>query len=666
MRWLAGPIGVFLIALAMAGPATAQSLEESTTPLAFATADPLKTSCSELAEDKGATVAVQNETAVPQTVAFSLVLSDENGRAVELTQSEANGGTVVSGSVCGKLTAELSKASLGPGETTTILLKGEEEVDARKFTGSLVVHSGKGRVVRKEVSIAAEAPAHDLDAVPLSSSVSASFEGLGAGTIWVPVEGEVPEDDEGTKPVTVGALSGPGDPVAVVYKGRNEAVNEEVSKLALELEGDLEPGTYSGTVDLSPGEEGEVTLEVKMSEDWELAAVLILIGILIGLGLLTFSGRVLPGIRLKGRVDGLGRRHGKAVSVLEEGPETTFGWKRFRIADLPKRQGDLTTQIDEALAKVVVKIEKSVLDNIEAAATLLEAQIDMLKEIPERAREMELALLLPQGVRLRALEDGGKEPKIEAKGRSSIEGEGVKADRLKARIEEISTMAQQVRDLRRIEGQLEELVLQMEGMPAGANRKKAEGIVKQCRRHLFAAEDAEGLKDAGERVLKASDEMVELGEGDSSPRRAVGELARAAGEDVAMAQEEVVELADQAEASQPTGLSTLALMASASTSSASSPSSNPPPTLPPQPRLDSDGAKDAIEKAQRVQLGIVALSGLVALGTGLGALYAGKTWGTFWDYPAAIIWGIGAEALIATLATSLDDLTSLRWLRRDG
>jgi hypothetical protein len=52
----------------------------------------------------------------------------------------------------------------------------------------------------------------------------------------------------------------------------------------------------------------------------------------------------------------------------------------------------------------------------------------------------------------------------------------------------------------------------------------------------------------------------------------------------------------------------------------------------------------------------------LALVTGLGALYIGKPFGTFWDYLSAVAWGVGAVLTLSALNAALEGLPSPREL----
>jgi hypothetical protein len=69
----------------------------------------------------------------------------------------------------------------------------------------------------------------------------------------------------------------------------------------------------------------------------------------------------------------------------------------------------------------------------------------------------------------------------------------------------------------------------------------------------------------------------------------------------------------------------------------------------------------AIATAQRRASTIsVMIIGLVLLLAGLQALYIGKTFGSFWDFAAALAWGAGAGTLVTPFAAAIEGFASTR------
>lgn len=627
------------------GAAGAAETPAPESPLAFADPATLSTSCAKLAEE-GAEVPIRNETAVEQEVHVDLVLTEK--------EDEAEGPCRV------RLLEPLPK-SLAPGQEIVLNLTRTGGPAAGALSGAIVLYGSQGRVARKEIEIAdAKVPALELAAVPLVSSVSADLDASEDGPIWVPVKAEEeepakgedePAEDGQAAAITVGALSGPGDPVAVVFHGgAGSAVgSSEASKLRLDLEGDLSPGTYSGEVDLAPDDKdkGDVTVTVEVSRSWALAAFLILVGIGIGVLLLRANGRSLPAARLGGRVGALSTRYEKALASLTEGTDASKPWRGFRIVDLAERQAALRTQISEAKDKVLVKIDETAVTNIGVAIDGLEAQIDLLKEVPRYAQGVENALQLQRPVQLPELGKEGERdrPKLEVEVAATIEGKGLKAAELKPRLDEMESGAKQVRDLRKLEMELERLWLARNLLKSeGADTRRLDVLLTDCRRTLWTLSGAAELMEAGEDIEEAREALVDLrGTHAAAPRS----------------------LVDQAyvKIEEGSGFSLASVSPMPMTVVEPAPGADPVPQLP-APPLDKAAVDAALDKALWAQTWVVVVSALVALATGLGLLYADKAWGTPWDLLAALTWGIVAQATVSTLVSNLDGFGALRWLRR--
>jgi hypothetical protein len=85
---------------------------------------------------------------------------------------------------------------------------------------------------------------------------------------------------------------------------------------------------------------------------------------------------------------------------------------------------------------------------------------------------------------------------------------------------------------------------------------------------------------------------------------------------------------------------------------------------PPPPPLTQNAAQKALWKAVRWQVLAVLVVAALTVAAGLEFLYVGKTWGTPWDWLAAIVWGTTAQVVATGLVTSLDNLGGLVALRR--
>jgi hypothetical protein len=663
MRFGLGAIGTVLFVMVIGGSAIAES-PAAEPPVAFVEAEPLAVSCPVLA-GAGVQISIRNETAVRQKVRISVALTRKNGR------------TIRSKSVCGGLKLTPRKRSLAPGRGAMVTLAASNAARKGSFSGTLAIYGSRGRVARRELTISSVPPSPaDLAATPLVPNLSIELHTGDKGPIWVPVAGSTAalppagsgEGDE--KAATVGALSGPGDPVGVSYSGESKVLGAGASQVGLRLEGDLSPGTWSGEVDLAPDDElGPVTLEVKVSKDWLWAALALFAGILLGILLLRVSGRTLPKARLLGRVEGLARRHQDATDALGRAAGGTAPWKDIQIEDFEALQQQLRDKIGEATKRrrVLVKIEKSVLDSIEAAILVVETQIDLLREVPKHARPLEAVLLLPRAEHLPPLPKAGPQagPPLEAEA-EALFAKKVTAEELKPRLEQMDSHVKPIGMLRKLEADLEELWLrwqkleqEFDGGTAEANPlPKIEKALIDRRRRLWSTSDVEGLQGVGKQIESTEDELsaIELKAGESHQppitRRFLAKGSFSGSEQL----ETLKKIAGANVVAQVEAAVSLAAIQPAAPASV-------PPARPPS-QLTEDAADTAIRRALQTQFFVVLAAAALAIASGLIALYVGKTWGTTWDVVAAIAWGTAAQAVVTTLVTSLDDFGALASLRR--
>src|SRR4029077_5965138 len=355
-------------------------------PLAFAQDTTLETTCAELRG--GVELEVRNETAVRQ--ALHLVpteFSDAEGEPVEI------------GEVCGGLTVEVARHSLDRAAGTTAPLRAAANKE-QTFSGSLSLFAADGRVARREVAISPKPTVGALEATPLvtSQSVERAVLEPDQGPVWVAVDipnediPPVPKSKQGTMPTTVGALSGPNGTVAVTYSGESEPLTTTTSLVALDL-GHLDPGSYSGKVDLLPGDEekGYLALSLTATPWWPIPVIFLALGILGGVWLQRESGLRGPRGRLLQRIDDLEGRHKEAVAKLK-GEAGDKPWGSFEIADLSELEADLRQRLSRSTERTLIQIDKAVLADMETRIGKVENQIELLEALPEHARDLEAAL----------------------------------------------------------------------------------------------------------------------------------------------------------------------------------------------------------------------------------------------------------------------------------
>ncbi len=657
MRGLATAVAAVVGLCLMAAPASAAEA-----PISFAKTDPLETTCTNL-KAEGVEVKVHNETG--------------REREVKLTLGEFLGkdeAVVADGAVCGGLSIAPGRVMLaGDGRATFTLTAGKAREG--NFSGSVGVSAETGRTARREVKISSgPAPAPTaLQATPLVPSQTVELEGSEHGPFWIPVEGALSKLPKKPKdPLTLGAISGPqGDPVAVIYAG-GKRLTATTSQVGLEFDSDeLDPGTYSGEVDLSPqdDEAGTASLSVKAAASVGCAIAVIAAGILLGLLLQWAASVLLPRYRLWNRINSLSTRNTEAAGKLPQGK----GWGKFAIGDIDPQKMTLKAQLKKWVRLNRTAIDKPVLDDMEARIATVEKQIDLLEELPDHAGDLETALenlpaIPPE--RLPGLKDtdaGRSKPQLDTEARKSLVGEEVDAKDLKAHLEEIDARAKQVRTM---QGQEERLADLWEARRTLAGLSEAKLVeldteLDSMRHLLWNAESAEDLESVAD-DLQAAAKLVgrlwhELPE-DAPPLPFDISRYRSTSVDVATAYAAHFPSGTIVIGGGP-GFEPEVTIGAEPVPSTPVSDGPPPPTLPPSPPgpVLSEAATDRrAERAWLVQLVIVIVTALVVLGAGLGALYAGKTWGTRWDYIAALIWGLGLQATALGLASSLDSLATLR------
>jgi hypothetical protein len=654
------------LALASVVAATA----EAKPPITFVSSEAIATSCAELTE-KGVRIPLRNETATKREVRVRLILIRPGGQQVR-----AKG-------VCGGLRrSPKMPVVLKPGGGRAIILHARNATAKGTFEGSIAVFTHGSRVARRDFTISAEPAAPPALAIaPGVSSFSASIHTGDKGPFWIPVKGsnsELPaaaKGSAGDEPVTVGALTGPSGPVAVTYDGETKAL-AGASQVGLNLEGDLSPGTYSGQVDLSPADEaGGITFELKVSRSIWWAILMIVAGIVVGLVLLSFSGRRVPAARLRARVAELSNRYDQARAVLQLG-KGAKSWRDFEIGDLNELQQELYKQIEDARHKATIKIDSKSIENIETAIAGVEAKVDLLKVMPRHAQEVEKALQLPKATSLPPLDDDQADarPALEQKLTKLIEGRELGADELKPEMDAMDAGATQIRQLRAQEATLERVWGAKEALNADQDPKvrKVDETLRECRRQLWAAGDAAGLTEATGEIAAARKEFIEvqgeikqreIEQPESTSRPIYVDINSIA--DMVTGQRPFTSegLGGPAHPTKDAGTATPVPAAVAPTESTSTPPPSPTPPAPPLDR-DDEATKSAVRWALIVQRIVIVFAAAVAVVAGLELLYTGKTWGTTWDFIAAFLWGVAAQTTVTSLGNSLDEFSSLRWFRR--
>jgi hypothetical protein len=636
----------------LAGTTPASAAEP---PLVFAETAALQTTCAKLAGGVGVTI--RNETAAKRRV--HLV-------AVELKNSVGAG--VRSDAVCGGLTITVAPV-LGGGRGTTATVSAKKKREGG-FSGSLLLSASKGRVTRRDLSISPQTPVAGLEAKPLVEGETVKLDKSDSGPIWIPVDG--PASDlpiaASQNHLTVGAVSGANGAAAVVYGGRH-ALNHSAARVKLELDPDgLDPGAYKGTVDLnrSDDEKGAVELEVKVTAWWPIAAGLLLVGILAALLLQRLYGCNLPLVRLRRRIRDLrGRHDGSLTKLTSKAGERS--WGEFAIGDIASLQEALEEQLNGAAERVALQIDKKLLEGVESAIAGVESQIDLLKEIPAHAEDLEAELgklnleRPPDPGPLPAADAPQDRPSLDAEARKALRGRPVRAAMLKPVIEEIDARTKQILTLEGLNGRLADLRRArrtLDRLREGKRLRELDGKLNTIRYLLWTARTAEDLDTAAEEIQAAAKLTAELWEALPGSPPTPSPVARHATASEPLLEYTTVESPSESLSQKSAVIEALEVPPGAPASTATAPP--PVPPAPPLPPHDASLTEREVSRAFWVQWVVIVIAGLVAVITGLIALYVpNETWGSPWDYVAAAIWGLGAQATVSSLATSVDVLGPL-------
>lgn len=615
-RWLAP------VAAALAFWAISTAPARAGDPLvAFAETEKITTTCSKL-EGEGVRVKIVNKTATAETPTLSFDLTSEDGQRKEPT------------AVCGGLELDSDAPEVPAKKSTVVTVKAKDAGGEGDASGFIVISDGTERLERRAFAVSAEKTS--LEATPLVKSVSMDFEA--GDSILIPVE-ELPKNGEAHMGSPVGAVLGPDGPFRVTYGGAT-LTEEEGPVVQLNVAGDPGGGTYSGQADLKPGVEGgEVSLALEVSSSVCLAIALLLFGILLGLLLQWFAGSLIPRARLLARVDKLSERAEEARKAAAK-----EGWK-VEIENVDQLETDLRRKIRDTMPRgeLTIKIDEKVLDSNSEAITVVEAEIDLLEDFPQHAQALQSALALPTA-KVPALEDQTGRV-IEAKARELLGVRSLEAEALKPWLERMDTRAEQVRSLRGHEGRLKALWLEAERIQkvdGTKDLKSVKEVLREASRSLAEAAGTEELAEALELLRRARDELVKLRA--SFPEGAAEALE---GQEV----EEVTLLANTSERNiflsayqlEPVGLEE---------------------QLPP-PVMTKAEAKGFIARAQDYQWGVVAIAAVLAVASGLLAIYVGKTWTADWEgVLTAVTWGAVTQTALTFLIASLNDLGALRALTK--
>jgi hypothetical protein len=633
---------VVAVAALMLALAPVAGSQEQKPPIAFAEAATISLVCPGNGKATKR-VEIQNQTAQPQTVELRLnVLRDEDG--VVFQPSHVCGGI--------EITSPVAIANGGLSGLATITAGKRPSRGSAVYSGTVAAFVAGGPVIRRPLEI--REAAAGVNPKPLVTTVEATiYRGRPCDDEHIDVPINVSSDktlalSDGE---VVGGLAGGGDSGTITYAGKHKLTGKTT---AVELAADgLGPDDYEGDVDLVPGDEtGKVTLKLTVKDWWPYAAFAVLLGIIIGLFVQRWLNVTLPKGRLEDRVDRTTTRHDQAKKRLVDAAQQAGDkpWGSFVLNDVDARQATLHRQIGDETKLYYLGVDAKVIEALEAKIKPLEDDIDQLDTVHNKMKALDDALddltAFPVD-RLPLSDDDRKiEPPLSQQGRALLNGEPMAAAQLKQRLAEVETTGKAATAMAGLLDWIAELNAALGELHAHGSdelKKELEPIFDDLQSTTYAlwhvpnAEQFTALA-AGADIMKIHKAIADAVAKHNVPQERGAASVSAAPVPVDYA----LELSDAGDAI------TLGMRASGAAEVED----------PDEVEVDAAAAK----AARRRGYGAAAIAFVVALVAALNTLYIGKPFGTFWDYVSALTWGLGAQAVLTTLAAAIGGVAGLRAL----
>jgi hypothetical protein len=621
---------ILLTAVAVAGAEGQQQAP----PISFTPASALAVSCADLAK-KPQPVGVQNETGQGITVTLRLnMLHDKKGMAHD--PAKVCGGVKLPPSLV------LRPADAQPAPLSTGL---PPKNGKAVYSGTIAAYVGQGVVVRRQL-VLSEGPV-TADAVPRTDSVTMTiYKGRPWGTNRIDVPVDVPQG----KPLALasgdvlGGVAGRGQSAEVTYAGTKK-LSSKTTDVKLQV-GSLGVGSYDASADLLPADDakGAVALKLTVKDWWVWPALAVLLGILLGLPIQRWLSVTVPKNRLKGEVDATSARYDDAKKTLRDAAGTK-PWASYDINDLPGRQAALRTAIDSAASDAGLAIDQKVIDTLEAAIKALEDDVDRFGSVPMKMSALEQALdtlksrlpsPLPQRTGDIAAED---EPALAREGRKCLNGTTMSMDDLKTRLAEVDAWTAAATELYLLARDTSQRCVDLQKLSADADadqKQMLEPILDRLAAlwfELWRVDTPQALTDVeAHKELHGIFDAIAAAHVGIYPRRVPPGRPSLMAAEAAHAR-------------------TLGMVAD----------QEPQPDAASQ-AIESDA--NALKSARLAGIAVVVVSLLVALVTAMSALYVGQAFGTVWDYVTAVAWGLGTQAVLATLTAAIGGLAGLHAVGR--
>jgi hypothetical protein len=621
--------------------------EASSPPLSF-TAEELSVLCSDL--QSGYSVEIVNNTAVVQEVHARLGFLRNADKKV-----------VPASAVCGGLEIKPPPPTIAPGQSESITLSGGTPPTGStdQYAGFVSVFAASGQASRVPLAIRASASSI-VPASPLVTSVKATdYRGDAQESdvdIWVPVDVTPDQSVSFEKGDVVGAVTSENDRAMVTFQ--ELAASGTASLVGLDAD-DLSAGTYDGKVDLLPDDDGgDVEVALTSKDWWPFALAAVLAGLILAFVVQRLVGVVRPRKRLRLDADALLDRQSRAVTAFQEKARGR-PWATTAL-DIHQDIDALKSKIDRRTAGAWVSIDQKIIDALNTDIESVGLSIDRFPELAEKLAMLMKSLddqpPLDKMPRRQGPDVSEREPYLATRARGRLVVGPLTAATLAAQFTVIDDALADLVALNALEQEVARLHADQQWLIA--NLPKDDPDLPKVR---AAGKELAALWYQVWNRLRRLD-MVDLEakwkkiEADLSDLWPTGEDRPVGGESLAFAWTMLrYDAASEATPAQP------------EEATPPSPSGLPETTevgLPLRSLPQRRELVDELAATRRLEFLAVAVGATLLVIAAMGALYIGKPFGTFWDYVAAITWGLATPTTLVAAGAALNSLGAFNALAR--
>jgi hypothetical protein len=623
-------IGAF-VALATWLPAGASAAHA---PALDFTPSTLNVSCSDLVA--GQSVTISNETLEMQQLRFLLVPRQPSFE-----------------SRCGRIEIQAGSSELRAGDSTKITLTASSASGpAKPLTGSLVAFPSSGPLARLSIDLTAPAKA---TATPLVSSISGTHYDLGGEVkIWIPITktGALPSFKEGD---VIGAVTGSVGSGALTYTGHKTVGGARAIGVT---ESGLSAGSYSGAVHLTPGvSTGDVSISMTVKDSFWLPLIVLLAGLGLALLMTHVTGVVLPRRKLLGEAGAIAEDYKTARKQLQPTPPPdgklarAATWRDSTLTDVADVITQLKASITEGTYGAWAAIDSATATSLQKEVKDCDSTVTSLGTMARVCDPLDAALKLVENPAdlppLPANPPGGSwpaKPKLVDQAEALLGRHDVKMAELAGLLSTITAATPSTKNIGVIENAMSSLyrdILELERRhPDPTKQPKLADARSQlvgARTLLWRTEDLDDLDNVRETLHKVRDALTPLWD-EPEPSETLDAFATLR----AVTAESVVVGSPFEE--------TLSAFGS---------------SFPEEPlQRDIREAREITESAKMLQIMAVAVALVLAVVTGMTALYIGKPFGTLWDYVTIFTWGLATPTVVAGIGSALDSFGAFGALQR--